>query len=37
MATSEDFGDYLLYTGKITKEKYDELQNIALKIIYRSK
>ena len=26
MATSEDFGDYLLRTGKITKEEYDAKQ-----------
>lgn len=36
MATAEDFGDYLLHTGKITKEKYNELQNIALKILKNS-
>ena len=37
MATAEDFGDYLLHTGKISLEKYNELQNIALKIILESK
>lgn len=37
MATAEDFGDYLLHTDKITKEKYEELQNKALKIMSRSK
>ncbi len=26
MATAEDFGDYLLRTGKVDKKKYDELQ-----------
>lgn len=36
MATAEDFGDYLLHTGKISKEKYNELQNIALKILKNS-
>lgn len=33
MATAEDFGDYLLHTNKISLEKYNELQNIALKIL----
>ena len=33
MATAEDFGDYLLHTGKISLEKYNELQNIALEIL----
>ena len=37
MATAEDFGDYLLRTNKISLEKYNELQNIALKIILESK
>lgn len=37
MATAEDFGDYLLHTNKISLEKYNELQNIALKIILESK
>lgn len=36
MATAEDFGDYLLHTNKITKEKYNELQNIALEILKNS-
>lgn len=29
MATAEDFGDYLLRYGKITKEEYHEKQNLA--------
>lgn len=37
MATAEDLGDYLLHTNKISKEKYKELQDIALKIILESK
>lgn len=37
MATAEDFGDYLLHTNKISLEKYNELQNIALKIILERK
>ena len=36
MATAEDFGDYLLHTNKISLEKYNELQNIALKILKNS-
>ena len=26
MATAEDLGDYLLHTGKVTKEEYDKKQ-----------
>lgn len=33
MATAEDFGDYLLRTGKIDKEKYDKTQYIAKDIM----
>lgn len=33
MATAEDFGDYLLRTGKVDKEKYEEKQAIARKIL----
>ena len=33
MATAEDFGDYLLYRGKIGKERYNEKQLIAKKIL----
>lgn len=33
MATAEDFGDYLLHTNKISKEKYEELQDRALEIL----
>lgn len=33
MATAEDFGDYLLRTGKVNKEKYDQLQSIAIEMI----
>lgn len=33
MATAEDFGDHLLHTNKITKEKYEELQDKALEIL----
>ena len=36
MATAEDFGDYLLHTNKISLEKYNELQNIALRILKNS-
>ncbi len=33
MATAEDFGDYLLRTGKVTKEEYDIKQEKARKIL----
>lgn len=33
MATAEDFGDYLLHTNKITKEKYNKRQEEARKIL----
>ena len=33
MATAEDFGDYLLHTGKISKEKYNKRQEEARKIL----
>ena len=33
MATAEDFGDYLLHTNKISKEKYEKLQDRALEIL----
>lgn len=32
-ATAEDFGDYLLRTGKVTKEEYDEKQEEAKEIL----
>lgn len=33
MATAEDFGDYLLRTGKVDKSEYEMKQNIAKKIL----
>lgn len=33
MATAEDFGDYLLRTGKVSKEEYDAKQAYAKKMI----
>ncbi len=33
MATAEDFGDYLLRVGKITKQEYDDLVMVAQKIL----
>lgn len=36
MATAEDFGDYLLHTNKISKERYNELKNKALKFMKES-
>ena len=33
MATAEDFGDYLLSRGKITREEYDKRQIEAKKIL----
>lgn len=36
MATAEDFGDYLLHTKKLSKEKYKELQKKALEILKNS-
>lgn len=33
MATAEDFGDYLLRTGKITKEEYERKQQEARDIL----
>ena len=33
MATAEDFGDYLLHTEKLSKEKYEELQKKTLEIL----
>jgi lipopolysaccharide/colanic/teichoic acid biosynthesis glycosyltransferase len=33
MDTAEDFGDYLLHTGKITKEEYDEKQKEAIELL----
>ena len=35
MATAEDFGDYLLRTGKVKQDRYDTLQAEALKLIGR--
>ena len=36
MATAEDFGDYLLRTGKISLEKYLEKQEMAKEILIKS-
>lgn len=36
MATAEDFGDYLLRTNQVTIEEYNELQEMAKKIIRNS-
>lgn len=36
MATAEDFGDYLLRTGKVTQEEYDRKQIEAKQILSRS-
>lgn len=33
MDTAEDFGDYLLRTGKVTREEYDEKQALAVKML----
>lgn len=33
MATAEDFGDYLLIKGKISKEEYEEKQIMALELL----
>lgn len=33
MATAEDFGDYLLRTGKISREQYENQQNRATKLL----
>ena len=33
MATAEDFGDYLLRTGKVSKEEYDRKQEEAKKLL----
>lgn len=35
MDTAEDFGDYLLRTGKVTQEEYDEKQKQALDLIQK--
>ena len=37
MATAEDFGDYLLRTGKITKEEYERKQQEARDILGKEK
>ncbi len=37
MATAEDFGDYLLASGKVTKEEYDARQAEALSILDAAK
>ena len=36
MATAEDFGDYLLRTGKVSQEEYQEKQRIAKQILTES-
>ena len=36
MATAEDFGDYLLRTGKISQEEYQDKQRIAKQILTES-
>ena len=36
MATAEDFGDYLLRTGKVSQEEYQEKQRIAKQILIKS-
>ena len=36
MATAEDFGDYLLRTGKVNQEEYQEKQRIAKQILTES-
>ena len=36
MATAEDLGDYLLRTGKVTKEEYDKKQVEAKEILNKS-
>lgn len=36
MATAEDFGDYLLRTGKISLEEYLEKQEMAKEILIKS-
>lgn len=36
MATAEDFGDYLLRTGKISQEEYQDKQRIAKQILIES-
>ena len=33
MDTAEDFGDYLLRTGKVTREEYDEKQALAARML----
>lgn len=33
MATAEDFGDYLLRTGKVSREEYEEKQREAMRLI----
>lgn len=33
MATAEDFGDYLLHSGKVSQEEYDQKQEEALEIL----
>ncbi len=35
MATAEDFGDYLLRTGKVSKEEYERKQKMARRILNR--
>lgn len=37
MATSADYGDYLLSEGKVTQEQYDKKQRIAQNILNREK
>lgn len=37
MATAEDYGDYLLRTGKVTREVYEKKQKIARKICERNR
>lgn len=35
MATAEDFGDYLLRTGKVSREEYEEKQREAMRLMGR--
>ena len=37
MATAEDFGDYLLRTGKVSQEDYQEKQKMAKEILTKSR
>ena len=35
MATAQDFGDYLLGKGEVSKEEYDEKQEEAKELLIR--